>query len=92
MSVIPRNNEACTNACIRICRLYDITDALRLLYHKINGFTNRRYILVLCRKGYTQGNYASKTLKMTFNKKDYKNVFAYKFVEENVKASVKAVK
>ena len=35
---------------------------------------------------------AGKTLKMTFDKKDYSSVFAYKFVEEKVTASVAVVK
>ena len=35
--------------------------------------------------------YAGKTLKMTFDKKDYSSVFSYKFVEEKVTASVAVV-
>ena len=36
--------------------------------------------------------HAKKTLKMKFDKKDYKEVFCYKFTDETVKAKVKKIK
>ena len=64
---------------------FNLSTYIRILRHSDRKWTGAVFVDNL-------KIYASKTLKMTFNKKDYKGVFAYKFVEEEVKATVAVVK
>ncbi len=64
---------------------FNLATYIRILRHSDKKWTGSVFVDNLAIN-------ASKTLKMTFDKKDYKGVFAYKFVEDKVKASVAVVK
>ena len=81
---------------------FDMAPENKLKINTKKNFNIHTYIRILRHsmskkwKGYLYVDdltlHAGKTLKMTFDKKDYKELLAYKWVEEKVKASVAVVK